>query len=56
MMGDTTISDETRDKVRRRCAEAGVKDRSADFRSEQQAEAYIQELQKRMQQSPPGTI
>jgi hypothetical protein len=50
MMGDTTISEETRDKVRRLCEKAGLPDKSGDFETEEAARAFMDDLQKRMQQ------
>jgi hypothetical protein len=50
MMGDTTISDKTRDKVRKLCAEAGLPDKIPELESEEAAQAYIEHLETHMQQ------
>jgi hypothetical protein len=55
MMGDTTISDETREKVRKLCAEAGVPDKSPELETEKAAQELMRELQARMQERAPGT-
>jgi hypothetical protein len=56
MMGDTTIRDETRDKVRKLCAEAGLPDKVPDHATEEAAQAFIEHLESRMQQRSPDTI
>lgn len=56
MMGDTTIRDETRDKVRKLCAEAGLPDKIPELASEEQAQAYIEHLEAHKQQRAPDTV
>jgi hypothetical protein len=56
MMGDTTIRDETRDKVRKLCAEAGLPDKVPELATEEAAQAFIEHLESRMQQRAPDTI
>jgi hypothetical protein len=53
MMGDTTITKETREKVQRLCAEAGTQE--PKLLTEQEAERFLEELQKRMKQRAPDT-
>lgn len=53
MMGDTTITDETRAKVRKLCAEAGLPDKSGECETEEAARALMEDLQKRIQQRAP---
>ena len=54
MMGDHTIRGDTRAKVRQLCLEAGVKDLSGNFKTEEAAETFMQELQLRTATVPPS--
>jgi hypothetical protein len=54
MMGDTSISDETRDKVRKLCAEAGLPDKIPELETEEAAQAFIEHLEARMREEDPG--
>jgi hypothetical protein len=55
MMGDTTIRDETRDKVRKLCAEAGLPDKMPELESEEAAQVFIEHLEAQMRQRAPDT-
>ena len=56
MMGDTTIRDETRDKVRKLCAGAGLPDKMPELESEEAAQAFIEHLESQQQRRAPDTI
>jgi hypothetical protein len=56
MMGETTITHETREKVRKLCSEAGVPDKSPELKTEETAQEFMRELQARMQERAPDTI
>jgi hypothetical protein len=56
MLGESTISDKTRDKVRELCAKAGVPDKVPELESEEAAQAYIEHLQHQLQQPGPEKL
>jgi hypothetical protein len=51
MLGDATLRDETRDKVRKLCEEAGLPDKVPELETEEAAQAFIEHLEAQKQRT-----